>query len=66
MGLLTYNYQQSRGQSKGNGFVFGCLRVTGTILDCSFRAGILALPEGEGSVSVLTDAVSQGSIIGGG
>ena len=52
MGLLTYDYQKSRGQSKGNGFVFDCLRATGTIFDCSFCAGTLVLHRGRYSVGL--------------
>ena len=47
---MTYHYQKSRGQSTGNGFVFDCLRVTGTIFDCSFCAGTLVLHRGGYSV----------------
>ena len=47
---MTYCYRKSHGQSNGNGFLFDCLRATGTIFDCSFCAGILVLHRGGYSV----------------
>ena len=52
MGRLPYDYQKSHGQSKGHGFLFDCLRVTGTIFDCSLCAGILTLHRGGYSVGL--------------